>query len=225
MSTEQFRFKGRTEGADDWTEWLDRYVDGDDQIEYGGDDEFLEYEHRTVGVDGNGGGFILSPLNYKFDPCDAKANINAAAAYIKGTYGAVGKTGADEAADLVGDGFERGARGSTADEIRVTDPATGGQKGMKPEMYSLIPVWPQAEIARTYGHGATKYAADNWRRGYAWSLSISSLLGHINSWRFGETFDRDSGLHHLAHAAFHLNSLIEFQRLGLGTDDRGDVQR
>jgi dATP/dGTP diphosphohydrolase len=120
-------------------------------------------------------------------------------------------------------GFSRGARGGTDEEVRVTDPHTGGQKGIKPEAYSLVPVWPQAEIARTYGKGAEKYESENWRRGYAWSHSISSLLGHINLWRSGESWDKETGLHHLAHAAFHLNTLMEFERLSLGTDDRGDV--
>jgi hypothetical protein len=123
------------------------------------------------------------------------------------------------------DGFNREARSGAAAEVRVTDPSTGGQKGTKPEHYSLVPVWPQSEIARTYGQGAAKYDAENWRKGYAWSYSISSLLGHINLWRSGETWDKESGLHHLAHAAFHLNTLMEFERLGLGTDDRGDVVR
>lgn len=121
-------------------------------------------------------------------------------------------------------GFDRSVRADTSEEVRVTDPVTGGQKGIKPEMYSLVPVWPQSEVARVYGAGSLKYDAENWRRGYAWSYSISSLFGHINKWRFGESFDKETGYHHLAHAAFHLNSLMEFERLGLGTDDRGDIQ-
>lgn len=205
MSTEQFRFKGRTEGADDWTEWLDRYVDGEDQIEYDDDDEYLEYEHRTVGVDGSGGGFILSPLDdYRPDLIDPVANVKAAMAYIKGTYGAVG---APSSKDI------------------VTDPKTGGQKGRKAEQHSLVPAWPQDEIARVYGFGATLYDAENWRRGYAWSLSISALMRHVQEFRQGATVDHESGYHPLAHAAFHLCTLMEFERLGLGTDDRGDVRR
>lgn len=99
-------------------------------------------------------------------------------------------------------------------EIRVTDPETGGQKGKKPEEYALIPVEALAEIARVYGYGAEKYEPNNWRRGYAWSLSYSALQRHINAFWRGERTDPESGLHHLAHAAFHLLSLMTFDNVG-----------
>lgn len=108
-------------------------------------------------------------------------------------------------------------------EVRVTDPVTGGQKGKKPEQYSMIPVDPLAEVARVYGYGAQKYDRDNWRKGYAWSLSLDALLRHIEQFRRGERLDTESGRHHLAHAAFHLFTLMEYDSKGLGTDDRGDL--
>jgi hypothetical protein len=105
-------------------------------------------------------------------------------------------------------------------EQRETDPVTGGEKGRKLEEYALIPPAPLAELARVYGFGAKKYEPNNWRKGYRWNLSISALYRHIEAWRQGETHDSESGLHHLAHAMFHLNTLMEFERLQLGTDDR-----
>lgn len=104
----------------------------------------------------------------------------------------------------------------------VTDPVTGAKKGVKPEQYSMIPVGPLAEVARVYGFGAQKYERENWRKGYAWSLSIDALYRHIEKFRNGERLD-ESGLHHLAHAVFHLFTLMEYDSKGLGTDDRGDV--
>lgn len=106
------------------------------------------------------------------------------------------------------------------EEVRITDPVTGGQKGMKPERYSLIPTDPLAELARVYGYGADKYEPNNWRKGYAYSLSLDALYRHIAAFRSGEAIDPESGRHHLGHAAFHLMTLMEFDRLGLGTDDR-----
>lgn len=106
------------------------------------------------------------------------------------------------------------------DEEIYTDPVTGGQKAAKPEMFALVPVWPQEEVARVYGHGSKKYAPNNWRRGYAWSWSLSSLHRHIKKFEKGESFDKGSKLHHLAHATFHLFALMEYERLNLGTDDR-----
>lgn len=112
-----------------------------------------------------------------------------------------------------------------AGEVRVTDPLTGGQKGQKQEQYSMIPVDPLAEVARVYGYGAQKYDRDNWRKGYAWSLSLDALLRHIEQFRRGESVDTESGRKHLAHAAFHLFTLMEYDSKGLGTDDRGDAPK
>lgn len=119
-------------------------------------------------------------------------------------------------------GYKAASRSSSqaSNEIRVTDPVTGGQKGQKPEQYSLIPVEALAEVARVYGEGAKKYAPHNWRKGYSWSLSYDALQRHINAFWRGESLDPDDGLHHLAHACFHLFLLMTFEKEGLGTDDR-----
>jgi hypothetical protein len=97
---------------------------------------------------------------------------------------------------------------------------TGGSKGRKDEMYSLIPVYPLAELARVYAYGCQKYAPDNWRKGYPYSWSIDSLQRHIEKWRAGEEMDDESGLPHLCHAMFHLMTLREFEITNTGTDDR-----
>lgn len=93
-------------------------------------------------------------------------------------------------------------------ESVVTDPTTGGRKGRKPEEYALIPVGALAEIAKVYGFGAKKYEPNNWRKGYAWSLSYSAMQRHLNAFWGGEETDPESGLPHLAHAAFHMMSLL-----------------
>lgn len=100
-----------------------------------------------------------------------------------------------------------------------TDPETGGQKGTKQEEFGLIPFYPLKEVAKVYGYGASKYAPQNWRRGYPWTWSVSALFRHITAFLVGESMDKESGIHHLAHATFHLFLLIESERLGLGTDD------
>lgn len=108
-------------------------------------------------------------------------------------------------------------------ETIITDPVTGGQKGSKIEQYALIPSFPLAEVAKVYGYGVTKYPPGNWRKGYDWSLSISALFRHIEKFRQGESIDPDTGIHHLGHAAWHLLTLMEFERLSLGKDDRQDI--
>jgi hypothetical protein len=110
-------------------------------------------------------------------------------------------------------------------EVKLTDPQTGAQKGTKPEAYGLLPFFALEEVAKVYGYGANKYNPNNWRAGYPWSWSVSALFRHITSFLKGESVDPESNCHHLAHATFHLFLLMEYERLGQGTDDipeRGD---
>lgn len=106
-------------------------------------------------------------------------------------------------------------------EVVVTDPKTGGKKGQKDERFDLLPFDALEEVARVYGMGAKKYEPDNWLKGYSWRLSLGALLRHVGRWAIGEDRDLESGLHHLAHAAWHCLTLITFDRRRLGTDDRG----
>ena len=106
------------------------------------------------------------------------------------------------------------------EETRLVDEKTGGQKGVKPARMDLIPPDPLWKLSLIYGMGAKKYSDDNWRKGYSWRLSIGALLRHIFLFTMGEYLDEESGLPHLAHAAWHCFTLMEFHRLKLGTDDR-----
>jgi uncharacterized HAD superfamily protein len=94
-------------------------------------------------------------------------------------------------------------------EVRVVS-ATGGEKGVKPERHSMVPVPPLEEVARVYGYGAQKYSRENWRQGYPWSWSYDSLQRHVKAFWKGQDFDPDSGYQHLAHACFHLFTLMTF---------------
>lgn len=123
-------------------------------------------------------------------------------------------------------------------EQRVTDPETGGQKGVKLERFELIPVEPLVALARLYGKGALKYAPDNWRRGYSWRLSIGAVFRHLAWWLLRKSYDTangekggpieydadgkpiHTGEHHLICVAWHCFTLITFELHGLGTDDR-----
>lgn len=106
------------------------------------------------------------------------------------------------------------------EETRVTDPWTGGQKGQKPERFSLLPFDALDEILKGYHYGAQKYADHNWRRGYKWSLSFDAALRHLTAWWEREDKDPESGLSHLAHAGWHVLCLLWFELNDKGTDDR-----
>lgn len=110
------------------------------------------------------------------------------------------------------------------DEWRQTDPVTGGTKGRKEASFANIPAYAQIQEARVHGFGIKKYpdelGAPNWTRGMPWSWFYDALHRHILSFWGGESINPESGLHHLAHARWMLASLMEYDHLGLGTDDR-----
>ncbi|QFG11753.1 hypothetical protein PBI_SALK_39 [Arthrobacter phage Salk] len=104
-------------------------------------------------------------------------------------------------------------------EIRTVSP-TGGEKGVKPERHSLIPVEALNSIARLYGVGAKKYAAHNWRKGYEWSKSYDAMNRHMALFWSGEDIDPETGEPHMAAVAFHAMTLIVFMQEQPGFDDR-----
>lgn len=74
--------------------------------------------------------------------------------------------------------------------------------------------------ARVLTFGKKKYAADNWRKGMEWRRLIRAAIGHIMAFGDGEDLDPESGLPHIDHAACCIMFLSEYQKKGLGTDDR-----
>jgi hypothetical protein len=105
-------------------------------------------------------------------------------------------------------------------EVRVTDPETGAQKCSKPERFDLIPVESLEELARVYAYGSSKYADHNWCRGYRWGLSFAAMMRHAWAFWRGEDLDQESGLPHMAHAAWHCFTLIWFTNHMPNKDDR-----
>jgi hypothetical protein len=104
-------------------------------------------------------------------------------------------------------------------EVRTTS-STGGEKGMKPERYDLIPVEALASVARLYGEGAKKYAEHNWRKGYEWSKSYAALHRHLAEFWKGVDIDPETGQPHLAAVVFHAFTLLTFMDEHPGFDDR-----
>ena len=105
-------------------------------------------------------------------------------------------------------------------EVRVVDPTTGGAKGSKPcQMGALDPVGLE-QMGLVAGMGSIKYDRFNFLKGYKWSLSVDALYRHLLSFLAGEDSDPESGLPHMAHAAWHAHALTGFLKRGIGTDDR-----
>jgi hypothetical protein len=107
-------------------------------------------------------------------------------------------------------------------EERIVNEKTGGEKGAKREAMSLIPLDVlKRDVSPHYRAGADKYAPDNWRKGYDWSLSADALLRHFAAfWSEREELDEETGTHHLAAVVFHALALLHFVREHPDLDDR-----
>jgi len=98
---------------------------------------------------------------------------------------------------------------------------TAGRFSKDKIRHDLVAPWALNEIARVYTYGTQKYDDDNWWKGLKWKKDVfGCILRHIWKWFRGEVNDDESGLHHLAHAAWNCIALMEYERCGIGTDDR-----
>lgn len=105
------------------------------------------------------------------------------------------------------------------EEVRVTS-ETGGQKGQKLARIGSLDPQALMEVAKVAGFGEHKYARLNYLNGYDWSLSYDACQRHLHAFWSGENLDPESGLPHLAHAAWHCCAMLAFLIHGLGSDDR-----
>lgn len=105
-------------------------------------------------------------------------------------------------------------------EIRTVNSLTGGEKGVKPARFDLLPAGPLTAVATHYGIGATKYEDRNWERGYEWSKSFGALMRHAWAFWGGEDLDPETGSPHLAAVVFHALAMLEWASTHPEMDDR-----
>ncbi len=106
------------------------------------------------------------------------------------------------------------------DALHELTPGTGTKHDDGKPMLALLPFEALEAVGRVMTFGAKKYAANNWRGGFAWTRLVSSSLRHIFSWVKGEDLDPESGESHLAHAACCILFLLTFVLTKTGEDDR-----
>lgn len=76
------------------------------------------------------------------------------------------------------------------------------------------------QLARVYEMGANKYTRDGWRSGLPWTAVADAALRHIYAFLDGEDLDEESGLPHMAHAAWNCLTLVDFMLTHPEYDDR-----
>ena len=89
----------------------------------------------------------------------------------------------------------------------------GGKRYNKGKLeWRLLPIDLIQETVRVMMYGSNKYSPNNWKRGFSYSSVIECLQRHIDEFKIGEDFDKESGLHHLAHAMCNLVFLYFFHK-------------
>lgn len=76
-------------------------------------------------------------------------------------------------------------------------------------MLSLLPASLILEVGKVLTYGANKYEPHNWRKGISQARLISAALRHITAYNEGENVDKESHLHHLAHAICELSFAMD----------------
>jgi hypothetical protein len=89
----------------------------------------------------------------------------------------------------------------------------------KPDM-ALLSNIGLLKVAQVMSFGKRKYAANNWRGGFAWTRPLAASLRHIFAYLGGEDKDPESGISHLAHACCCLLFVLEFEETHKELDDR-----
>lgn len=76
------------------------------------------------------------------------------------------------------------------------------------DQWNLLPIVPIEQVIKVLTYGANKYAPENWRNVES-ERDVATLFRHIVAWHKGEKFDKETNLHHLAHAICNLIFLME----------------
>ena len=86
--------------------------------------------------------------------------------------------------------------------------------------FDLIPAEWETALAEVLTRGAAKYAERNWEKGMSWSRCYAAVRRHLNAFWRGEDIDKESGLNHLAHAAWGCLAILHFYKTHPELDDR-----
>ncbi len=70
------------------------------------------------------------------------------------------------------------------------------------------------EMSKVMAYGAAKYDRDNWKEASATQriYYVDAAFRHLFAFLMGETKDKESGLHHLAHLACNIMFLYYFDK-------------
>lgn len=84
----------------------------------------------------------------------------------------------------------------------------------------LLDPYALEQLAQVLTFGAEKYEANGWRKGIAWMRTVGALLRHTFAFMQGQTYDPETGLHHMAHVMCNAMFLVNWSETHPELDDR-----
>lgn len=103
--------------------------------------------------------------------------------------------------------------------LNIQDSKVGVKFDTGKPRVSLLSSKALLEVSKVATMGADKYGDYNYLGGMKWSRLLDASLRHILAFNGGERTDEESGLSHLAHAAWNILALIEYEKNNLGEDN------
>lgn len=88
----------------------------------------------------------------------------------------------------------------------------------------LPPEWTWA-LGDVTTKGSYKYEERNWERGMKWSIMVGCASRHVLKFLVGERYDRETGCHHLAMAAWNILALMSYDLRGIGENNLPGVPK
>lgn len=163
-----------------------------------------------------GGNIIKYPLHKKGDPVKDMKKIALYVRWYAEAY--QGETIAH--LSWRGRSVQRGWRGRRKKMMDKDKTLCAIKLDAEKNRLELLPVRPLLDVGKVLTFGAKKYEARNWEKGFAWSRPYAAALRHLFAWWAGETYDKETGLNHLAHALCEIMFLLEFSYTHAEMDDR-----
>jgi hypothetical protein len=120
-------------------------------------------------------------------------------------------------------GVERRQRGGAACNTSPDGRRPASSSFLFDAMESIGAPWEEA--AHVLDYGKKKYAAWNWAKGMAWSVTLGCATRHLRAIIAGEETDSESGLQHVGHVMCNLIFLLTFMDFYPEGDDLPRVFR
>ena len=92
--------------------------------------------------------------------------------------------------------------------------------GVQKRRWDLAPIEAIEAVVDVFGYGAERYGTRNWEKGIPFLSAFAALIRHVMAWRSGKDINPESGLPHLAHAAWYCLALMTYGETHPELDDR-----